>query len=229
MKTAIPRLYAIMDATLLSNLAANSEPAFADMLASSGIELIQYRNKLASSRALFEDSSRIAQALSGRSVRFIVNDRPDIAVLARAGGVHVGHEDLSVEAARAVCSAIAPRPAGNSGFWVGISTHTIDQVRDADRTSPDYIAVGPIFSTSTKERPDAVVGTEFIRRARALTTKPLVAIGGITVERAVEVFQAGADSIAVARDLICAPDPFARASEYLAICSAAFAGLGEAE
>jgi thiamine-phosphate pyrophosphorylase len=229
MKIVIPRLYAIMDATLLSNLPINSEPAFADMLVSSGVELIQYRNKNASSRALFENSSRIAQAIANRPVRFIMNDRPDIAILVGAGGVHVGQDDLPVDAARAVNSASAPGTQSNSAFWVGISTHTLDQVREADRTSADYLAVGPIFSTSTKERPDAVVGAEFIRRARALTTKPLVAIGGITVERVAEVFRAGADSVAVARDLICAADPSARASEYLAACSTAFAGRGEAK
>lgn len=229
MKNAIPRFYAIMDATLLSNLPVNSEPAFADMLASSGVELIQYRNKNASSRTLFENSSRIARAVANRPVRFIVNDRPDIAILTGAGGVHIGQEDLPVEAARAVVSAGAPNARSNSAFWIGISAHTLDQVRDADRTSANYVAVGPIFSTSTKERPDPVVGPEFIRRARALTTKPLVAIGGITVERVTEVFHAGADSIAVARDLICAPDPSARAREYQAACSAAFAGRGEAK
>lgn len=229
MRTAFPRLYAIMDATLVSTLPAVSEPALAGILATSGVELIQYRNKNASSRALYENSLRIAQALSKSKVRFIVNDRPDIALLAGAGGVHVGQEDLRVEDARAACGAGASRAEGNPGFWVGISTHTLDQVRDADRTSADYIAVGPIFSTRTKERPDAVVGTEFIRRARALTKKPLVAIGGITVERVAEVFQAGADSVAVARDLICANDPAARAREYLATCNSAFAKLGEAK
>jgi thiamine-phosphate pyrophosphorylase len=218
-----------MDATLVSTLPAVSEPALAGILATSGVELIQYRNKNASSRALYENSLRIAQALSKSKVRFIVNDRPDIALLAGAGGVHVGQEDLRVEDARAACGAGASRAEGNPGFWVGISTHTLDQVRDADRTSADYIAVGPIFSTRTKERPDAVVGTEFIRRARALTKKPLVAIGGITVERVAEVFQAGADSVAVARDLICANDPAARAREYLATCNSAFAKLGEAK
>ncbi len=216
MKTVFPRLYAIMDATLLSALPAVSDPAFAGSLAAAGIELIQYRNKNTSSRALYENSLRIAQALSKSNARFIVNDRPDIALLAGAGGVHVGQEDLRVEDARAACGAGASRAQGNSGFWVGISTHTLDQVREADRTSADYVAVGPIFSTRTKERPDALVGVEFIRRARALTKKPLVAIGGITVERVAEVFQAGADSVAVARDLICAKDPSARAREYLA-------------
>ena len=86
-----------------------------------------------------------------RGVRFIVNDRPDIALLAGAGGVHVGQEDLGVEEARAICGRER---------WVGVSTHTLEQVEAADRTSADYIAFGPIFPTTTKQNPDAVVGTE---------------------------------------------------------------------
>jgi thiamine-phosphate pyrophosphorylase len=146
-----------------------------------------------------------------------VNDRPDIARLVGAGGVHVGQEDLPVEAARAVCA-----PKGDPNFWVGVSTHSLEQVRAAAQTSADYIALGPIFTTRTKHKPDPVVGADFIRRARELTQKPLVAIGGITAERAEEAYRAGADCIAVARDLICAPDPAARVRDYLRIAEAAF-------
>jgi thiamine-phosphate pyrophosphorylase len=147
-------------------------------------------------------------------VRFIVNDRADIALLANAGGVHVGQEDLGVEEARAICGR---------DRWVGVSTHNFEQLAAADRTSADYIAFGPIFPTATKKNPDPVVGTEILRRARKLTTKPLVAIGGITLERAAEVYRAGADSLAIIRDLICAPDPGARAREYLEVAAASAA------
>jgi thiamine-phosphate pyrophosphorylase len=102
-------------------------------------------------------------------------------------------------------------------LWVGVSTHNLEQLRAAGRTSADYIAVGPIFPTSTKENPDPVVGIEFLRAARKITGKPLVAIGGITVESAGEVYAAGADSVAVIGDLMSARDPAARAREYLAI------------
>jgi thiamine-phosphate pyrophosphorylase len=102
---------------------------------------------------------------------------------------------------------------------VGFSTHSLEQVAAADATSADYIAFGPIFPTATKKNPDPVVGTELLRKARQLTKKPLVGIGGITVDRAAEVYRAGADSIAVIRDLICAPDPGARAREYLAVAA----------
>ena len=206
MKLVFPSLYAIMDAVLLRT----SELAFAEMMAESGVELIQYRNKQASSRILFQVSQNLSNFLKRRPVRVVVNDRPDVAVLADAGGVHVGQEDLSVEEARAICGATR---------WVGVSTHALEQIAQADKTSADYIAVGPIFPTTTKEKPDAVVGVDFIRRARPLTRKPLVAIGGITLEGAGEVFRAGADSVAVARDLLCAADPAARARQFLEVAA----------
>jgi thiamine-phosphate pyrophosphorylase len=230
MNAAFPRLYAILDAVLLPD----SEPEFAKMLAQSGVNLIQYRSKTSSARSLFEVSCRISHELKGTSVRFIVNDRADIARLSGAGGVHIGQEDLPVEAVRAVCGNRAGNSAGDAAnwdhLWVGVSTHTLEQVRAAEATSADYIAVGPIYATTTKEKPDAVIGVDFIRRARELTRKPLVAIGGITVERAQEVFRVGADCVAVARDLICAADPAARAHEYLAIAAESFsAHVAEAE
>ena len=201
-----PSLYAIMAADLLQT----SELAFAEMLAKSGVELIQYRNKKLSSRNLHQVSSNLVSCLHSYRVRLIVNDRPDIAAIAGAGGVHVGQEDLGVEQARRICGPDS---------WVGVSTHSLEQVRDATSTSADYIAIGPIFATTTKENPDPVVGADFIRRARQLTTKPLVAIGGITLDRAEEVFNAGADSVAVSRDLITASDPAARAGQFLALAA----------
>lgn len=204
MNNAFPPLYAIIDASLLTT----SELALAETLAESGVELIQYRDKKATSRQLFEVFCRLSAALSSRKVRFIVNDRADIALLSGASGVHVGQEDLGVEEARYICG---------QQRWVGVSTHTLDQVALADRTSADYIAFGPIFPTTSKENPDAVVGIELLRRARQITAKPLVAIGGITVERAAEVYKAGADSLAVIRDLICAPDPGTQARRYLEV------------
>ena len=188
------------------------ETALAEALAGSGVELIQYRNKTASSRQLFEVSLQLSNFLRPLGVRFIVNDRPDIALLAGAGGVHVGQEDLGVKEARAICG---------SDRWVGVSTHTLEQVAAADKTSANYVAFGPIFPTTTKRNPDIVVGTALLRQARKLTAKPLVAIGGITLERAAEVYRAGADSLAVVRDLICAPHPGDRAREFLEIAASA--------
>lgn len=206
MNLVFPALYAIIDPTLLTV----SELALAESLAGSGVELIQYRDKTASSRRYFEISRQLSKVLGPRGARLIVNDRPDVALLAGAGGVHVGQEDLGVEDARTVCGA---------DRWVGVSTHTLEQLAAADRTSADYVAFGPIFQTATKKNPDPVVGTELLRKARAMTKKPLVAIGGITLERAAEVYRAGADSLAVIRDLICAPDPAVRAREYLDVAA----------
>jgi thiamine-phosphate pyrophosphorylase len=205
MKAAFPPLYGILSAELITT----SAPELAVTLAEAGVALIQYRNKRATPRGLLDVSAQIAKAVASHSTRFIVNDRGDVAVLVGAQGVHVGQDDLPVDAARTM--------ANHANFWVGISTHTLDQVRAAASTSADYIAIGPIFATSTKENPDRVVGVDFIRQARMLTTKPLVAIGGITAETAADVFAAGADCVAVARDLICAPDPAVRAKRYLAI------------
>jgi thiamine-phosphate pyrophosphorylase len=208
MNLVFPPLYAIIDAALLKT----SELSFVEMMAESGVELLQYRNKRASSRELFEASQSISATLSrlakpgSYKPRFIVNDRADIARLANAQGVHVGQQDLNVEEARAI---VGP------DSLVGVSTHSLEQLDAADKTSADYIAFGPIFPTSSKENPDPVVGLHLLREARQHTQKPIVAIGGITLERAVEVFRAGADSLAVARDLIVSENPAARAQFFL--------------
>ena len=210
MNLVFPRLYAIIDASLLTI----SELDLAEALAGSGVELIQYRNKTASSRQFFEFSRQLSSVLGPRGVRLIVNDRPDIAMLAGAGGVHVGQDDLSVEDVRAICGKFDGKDR-----WVGVSTHSLEQLAAADRTSADYIALGPIFPTTTKKNPDPVVGTELLRKARRMTKKPLVAIGGITLERAAEVYRAGADSLAVIRDLTCVPNPGERTREYLDVAA----------
>ncbi|MFZ1202749.1 MAG: thiamine phosphate synthase [Candidatus Acidiferrales bacterium] len=201
-----PALYAILDPAFLPIPPAE----FALNLADAGVELIQLRDKRAVPRKMHADASELVAQLSPRGVRVVVNDRPDIAAMVGAGGVHVGQEDLPVDAARRICG---------SSCWVGISTHNLEQFHDANRTSADYIAVGPIFPTAAKENPDPVVGIEFVRAVRRLTSKPIVAIGGITVESAAEVFRAGADSVAVIRDLLSAPDPAGRAREYLEIAA----------
>lgn len=203
-----PALYAILDAPAAEPI--ESLVLFAENLVRGGTRLIQLRSKSSSSLHLYEMSCAIVDRV-GDSARVIINDRPDIAAMTAAAGAHVGQEDLPVEAARAIC---------RSPLWVGVSTHNVDQLRAADSSSADYIAVGPIFPTGTKQNPDPVVGLDFLRKARNLTRKPLVAIGGITVKSAGEVFRAGADSVAVISDLSSAPDPAHRASEYLEIAQA---------
>ncbi len=209
MPLAFPRLYVIMDAALTGLPAAR----LAETLASAGAELIQYRDKKARSRELYETCRELALQLQGSSARLIVNDRADVAALVEAGGVHVGQDDLPADAARAI---VGPER------WVGCSTHTLDQVRQADSSPVDYIAFGPIFPTTTKQPLDPTVGIDGLRRARALTQKPLVAIGGITLVRVEEVWRAGADSVAVARDVVGAADPAARVREFSARAAEVF-------
>jgi thiamine-phosphate pyrophosphorylase len=144
----------------------------------------------------------------GQPVRLIMNDRADLALIAEFDGVHVGQEDLSPESVRRIIG-------GNR--WLGVSTHNPAQLAEADKTSADYLAIGPVFSTSTKEKPDPVVGLEGVRRARQLTRKTLVAIGGITRQNAVSVIEAGADSVAVISDLL--REPRKSAEEFLRILS----------
>lgn len=199
-----PPLYAILDADQATGATSN----LALVLSRAGVQLIQLRDKRASAAKIFEVAQNLVRTLAPAGVRVIINDRPDIAVMIAASGTHVGQEDLPVEEARRICAS--PR-------WVGVSTHYLEQFRQAALTSADYIAVGPIFPTATKENPDPVVGLEFLRTARKLTKKPLVAIGGITVESAGTVFQAGADCVAVIQDLLSVPDPGRRARDFLTI------------
>jgi thiamine-phosphate pyrophosphorylase len=201
-RLVLPRLYVILDRALLTV----PETECALTLADAGVRLLQYRNKSASARELLESSKRLSAALLSRGVNFIVNDRADVAALSGASGVHVGQDDLGVEAARSVIGC---------GKFVGVSTHNLEQFQEAAKGSADYIAVGPVFSTATKANPDPVVGTEFIRRVRPLTDRPMVAIGGITLDRAAEVLHAGADSVAVISDILRAPDPAGRARQYI--------------
>jgi len=202
MRLVLPRLYVILDAALLTI----PDTDCAQKLADAGVRLLQYRNKNASTRGIFDASKRLAALLLPQGVTFFVNDRADVAALAGASGVHVGQEDLGVEAARSV---IGP------GKLVGVSTHNREQFELAAATSADYIAVGPVFATSTKANPDPVVGTDLLRQVRPLTDKPIVAIGGITLDRATEAFEAGADSVAVISDILLAPDPGKRARQYI--------------
>src|SRR5689334_8652428 len=208
MRLVLPRLYVILDAALLTI----PESECSRQLVDAGVRMLQYRNKTPSSRDLLESSKRLSGELVPRGVTFIVNDRADVAALAGASGVHVGQEDLGAEEARGV--------VGRDKL-VGVSTHNRAQFEQAVATSADYIAVGPIFSTSTKSNPDPVVGTALIRQVRPLTDKPIVAIGGITLENATEVVRAGADSVAVISDILRARKPGERARQFLEMLEAA--------
>lgn len=202
MRLVMPRLYVILDAGLMTGSIEDT----AEKLIEAGVLALQYRNKKGYAREALECARKLAGIVRPRGASFFVNDRPDIAYLAGASGVHVGQDDLTVEQARSVIGIEK---------WIGVSTHNEAQFRAAVETSADYIAVGPVFGTTTKENPDPVIGPEFIQQVRALTRKPIVAIGGITLERAAEVIEAGADSVAVISDILRAQDPPQRAQQFI--------------
>lgn len=199
----IPRLYAILDASCFPG--TETLCAAAREFASAGVSLIQYRNKSGNARVMLEQARELRKSLN-TSLRLIMNDRADLCLAADFDGVHVGQDDLSPESVRKI---IGP------DRWLGVSTHNPEQLCEADLTSADYLAIGPVFATSSKDKPDPVVGLEGVCRARVLTRKPLVAIGGITRANAGSVIDAGADSVAVISDLL--PDPRKSAEEFLRI------------
>jgi thiamine-phosphate pyrophosphorylase len=201
----LPKLYAITDARL-SGLAHAEQLA---RLADGGATLVQLREKHASPREFYAAAAEAVRVARGRGVTLIVNDRADVALACGADGVHLGQDDLDPVAAR--------RLLGDR-FRIGYSTHTLAQALAASRLPIDYLALGPVFPTRTKENPDAVVGLDLLRRVRdALDPRvPLVAIGGVTRENAAAALAAGADSVAVVSALVSAPAEIAaRTREFL--------------
>jgi thiamine-phosphate pyrophosphorylase len=207
---ALPRLYAILDAGRFSGVEAMLIAA--EEFVAGGCTLLQYRNKSGNARIMLEQARELKRLLGphafakdakgwatprvDNSIKLIMNDRADLALVADFDGVHVGQDDLLPESVRSMIG---------TGRYLGVSTHNPDQLREAGLTSADYLAIGPVFSTSSKDKPDPVVGLEGVRRARQLTRKPLVAIGGITRANAASVIEAGADSVAVISDLLREP------------------------
>lgn len=196
----LPRLYAIADVGALGSFERLLE--FVGELTAAGVEVIQYRNKRGGPQEMLQHGRELRRVAKG--ARLIMNDRADLALAAEWDGVHVGQEDLSPEGARAIVG---------ERLWVGVSTHNPEQVSEATKAPVDYVAVGPVFATATKENPDPVIGLEGVRGARALTDKPLVAIGGITRANCRWVIEAGADAVAVIADLLS--DPRRSAAEFL--------------
>jgi thiamine-phosphate pyrophosphorylase len=189
----LPPLYPILDIDLLAARSLDLA-SIATAWRAAGVTMVQYRNKQGSARQMLRDTARIREIFPTiGGARLIFNDRPDLALLAGFDGVHVGQGDVSAEDARKIVGARR---------WVGMSTNSAEQVMVADRTSCDYVAYGPIFPTASKVNPDPTVGLAGLRAARALTSKPLVAIGGITRNNCRSVIDAGADSLAVISDLL---------------------------
>ena len=187
-----PRLYPIVDEGVLARHGLDVRRFVAELRAA-GVQLLQYRNKLGTPDSILRSAAVVWEVFAGTGCRLMMNDRADLAVLAGFAGVHVGQGDLSPEDARRVVGVER---------WVGVSTHNDEQVRLANGTSADYIAVGPVFATGTKVDAEPVIGLDGVRRARALTKKPIVAISGITRANAKSVIDAGADSVAAISALL---------------------------
>lgn len=199
----LPRLYPILDSACFSDTRRLLQAA--EELATAGVSLVQYRNKSGSARQILAQARELRRQLGSR-VTLIMNDRADLALAADFDGLHLGQDDLSPDAARRI---IGP------DRWLGISTHNPEQIAEADKTDADYLAIGPVFATASKANPDPIVGLDGVRRARELTRKPLVAIGGIARATARSVIEAGADSVAVISDLL--PDPRKSAEAFFAV------------
>ncbi len=196
---SVPRLYPIVDAGCFST--TEDLMVLVGELVVGGCTLLQYRNKSGNARVLLEQARELrrhsrARVPAPHVPKLIMNDRADLCLIAEFDGVHVGQDDLLPDSVRAIVGA---------GRWLGVSTHNPEQIQEADQTSADYLAIGPVFSTSSKDKLDPIVGLEGVRRARRLTRKPLVAIGGITRANAASVMEAGADSVAVISDLLREP------------------------
>jgi len=182
----LSRLYAVADAIF-------GDPIeIAQQLFDGGVRLVQIRHKSASARTLLEETEAILRFVPP-DAQLVVNDRVDIARITGAAGVHLGQGDLQPALAKQILA---------DGQGIGYSTHNIQQAVEADSAPVDYIAVGPVFSTSTKQDADPVLGLERLTEICSQVRKPVVAIGGITLESARDVLNCGAASVAVIGDLL---------------------------
>lgn len=213
----LPPLNAILDEAG-ARASGWTVPALAQACLDGGAMFLQVRAKGLTGRAYLEVCDAVVALARPRGATVVVNDRADLARLCRASGVHVGQRDLSPADVRTVI--------GGSAI-VGLSTHTMAQVRAALRLPVDYVAVGPVFETRSKETSGGAVGLDFVTEAAILArgaatgepARPVVAIGGITLERARAVIAAGAASVAVISDLLATGDPASRVREYLDVLS----------
>jgi thiamine-phosphate pyrophosphorylase len=186
-------------------------PSLARAFLDGGARLLQVRMKNAGSAALLEGTLAVVAMARPYGAAVIVNDRADVASLAGADGVHVGQDDMPVPAVRLTYPGLTT---------IGLSTHTREQIQGAVDLAPDYVAVGPVFGTSTKATGYDAVGLDLVRLAARVHSgggvkRPVVAIGGITLEQVHQVFEAGATSVAVISDLVAHGDPAARVRRFL--------------
>ena len=196
----IPTLYPILDAGVLRHADIPIED-FARELREAGIRFLQYRDKESQDDEVLRHAASIREIFPASDSTVILNDRIQLLAACAFDGVHVGQEDRPADQARAI---IGP------GKLLGLSTHNAAQLAAAASMPVDYVAIGPVFGTQSKANPDPVVGLAGVREARRLTSKPLVAIGGITIENCRGVFDAGADSIALISALLPTPSRSAK-------------------
>jgi thiamine-phosphate pyrophosphorylase len=189
----LPRLYPILDADALAR-AGIPLIAAGHALYDAGVRWVQYRDKQATDGEVLERMRLLRSIFPAGDAVLLLNDRVLLCAAAEADGVHIGQEDMDPAEAR---------KALGRGRLLGVSTHNVAQLRAVVKTGvADYLAIGPVFATASKENPDPVVGLEGVKAARALTRLPLVAIGGITAENGREVIEAGADAVAVISALL---------------------------
>jgi thiamine-phosphate pyrophosphorylase len=201
-----PPLYPILDALFLPAGATRRHETLAHLvseLGSAGVEILQYRSKQGGDAEILRDAEAL-RASAPSNLRLILNDYAHLALQAGFDGVHFGQHDLPPREARTILGPSA---------IIGLSTHNEAQLRAAAIEPVDYVAIGPVFATSSKANPDPIVGLEGVRLARRLTEKPIVAIGGITLANAAEVWAAGADSVAVISAVFATPAGPAQSAE----------------
>jgi len=189
-------VYPIIDTVCCARFNVKPE-SLAQAIARAGLSIAQFRHKGLFTREVFGQAEAVGRILRAANVRYIVNDRADVALILRADGVHLGQDDLPPAAVRKML-----QPMLGSGVIIGYSTHNRRQLLAGDQEPVDYLAIGPMFPTRSKDKPDPVVGAAALAELRRLTAKPLVAIGGITRANAGGVLAGGADAVAVISDLL---------------------------
>lgn len=199
----LPPLYAIVDPLDTGRSPLDLAAAYL----AGGARILQLRLKDAPARTLYETALALRSVTRATGALLVVNDRPDVAAAVDADGVHLGQDDVPVSAARAVMGP---------GKWIGVSTHDLDEAAAAIRDGADYLGVGPIYPTTSKERPLPARGLALLAAVRRLTERPLVAIGGIDAATAVLVRAAGADAVAMIGALARSADPAATVREIVA-------------
>jgi thiamine-phosphate pyrophosphorylase len=204
MRDGLEGLYVILDPSVCP------DRSLTDVLreaARAGARLFQYRNKSASMKEAYTEALVLRNVALDAGVTFIVNDRCDLALAVNADGVHLGQEDLPLDLARKVMGP---------DKLIGISTHNLNQVREATAGKPNYLGFGPIFKPGSKQDHDPIVGVEGLRAMCKLTSLPVFAIGGIQIDQAEEVIRAGAHGVAVISAILKAPDVSHAVKSFLA-------------